>query len=647
MCGLTGLLAKNSSLSVREFHKTASLMLETLTHRGPDAGSLWQDPDSACVLGHRRLAIIDLSESGAQPMESASGRYMIVFNGEIYNFLELRRDLEAKGAVFKGRSDTEVMLAAIEIWGLNLALQKFGGMFAFALWDRKERELHLVRDRLGKKPLYVGWAGGTLVFGSELKALCAHPQFSRALDQDALALYMRYSCVPAPRSIYKNCWSVPAGNRLKIALADFNPGSDLSAQMESYWSHLDVMQQAHGRQTQKTDIEMIGEFEALLEACVEERMISDVPLGAFLSGGIDSSTIVALMQKKSRMPVKTYSIGFKEAGFDEAQYARKIAAHLGTDHHELYVDGGDALAVIPHLSSMYDEPFADISAIPTYLVCKFARQDVTVALSGDGGDEMLGGYNRHVLGPKIWNKMNKTPAFARGALAGLIRKVPTGSWDKIIKNQPQAGTRMHKIADILGQSSERDVYMALLSNWSHPEALVKGAREPKIPLSDPALQPDAHLSFSEKMMYWDALSYLPDDILVKVDRASMAVSLEARAPLLDRKIYEHVWRLPERAKIRDGKGKWLLREVLARHVPREYFERPKQGFAMPVGTWLRGELKDWAEVLLDEKALAADDILDAALVRKIWNEHKSGSGNHAERLWSVLMFQSWKQKWLG
>ncbi len=622
-------------------------MLESLVHRGPDAGDLWQDPNAACVLGHRRLSIIDLSACGAQPMESSSGRYMIVFNGEIYNFLDLRRDLEAKGAIFKGRSDTEVMLAAIEMWGLNQALQKFNGMFAFALWDRKERDLHLVRDRLGKKPLYVGWAGKSLVFGSELKALCAHGDFKRELNKDALALYMRYSSVPAPHSIYKNCWSLPAGHRLKISLGSIAAGSDLSTQMEPYWNHLEVLQQSRQRKIDGRDEQaIISEFEALLGDCVEERMMSDVPLGAFLSGGIDSSAVVALMQARSRSKIKTYSIGFSVDGFDEAVYARKVASHLGTDHHELYVGGSDALAVIPHLSSMYDEPFADISAIPTYLVCKFARQDVTVALSGDGGDEMLGGYNRHVLGPKIWNKMRYMPGFARSALAGMIHAVPTNRWNGLIKNIPQAGTRIHKIGDILSKGSESEIYTALASTWDDPAALVKGASEPLIPLTDPAQQPE-NMSFAEKMMYWDALSYLPNDILVKVDRASMAVSLEARAPLLDRKIYEYVWSLPESVKIKDGKGKWLLREVLARHVPRELFERPKQGFAMPVGDWLRGDLRDWAEVLLDEKSLKGDDILDAGLVRKIWAEHQSGHGNHAERLWSVLMFQSWKEKWLG
>lgn len=646
MCGFTGFLSKNASLSKGELQKRLSVMLATITHRGPDAGDVWHDPDVACALGHRRLSIIDLSEEGAQPMASQSGRYVIDYNGEVYNFPELRDQLIQKGVDFRGRSDTEIMLAAIEVWGLNQALQKFNGMFAFALWDRKTRELHLVRDRLGKKPLYFGWAGDALVFGSELKALCAHPEFKRELSKDALSIYMQYASMQAPHTIYKNVWSLCAGHRITFALDNLNTGSDLTNAAKPYWSHLDVLGQARLKiDNDISDEDAISDFEDLLSKCVGERMISDVPLGAFLSGGIDSSSVVALMQKQASQPVKTYSIGFDEAGFDEAVYAKKVAKHLGTDHHELYLNGGDALDVIPHLSSMYDEPFADSSAIPTYLVSKFARQDVTVALSGDGGDEMLGGYNRHFLGPKIRNKTKSMPKFMRGAMAGLIRSIPVSTLNRAIKNQPQIGTRLHKMADILNLSSEQEIYYALVSPWLRSANVVNGAKDIEIPLTASEWQPDG-LNFAETMMYWDTISYLPNDILVKVDRASMAVSLEARAPLLDKRIYEHCWSLPHKFKIRGSKGKWLLREVLARHVPRELFERPKQGFAMPVADWLRGDLKDWAETLLDEKSMKADGILNADLVKKIWDEHKADKGNHDQRLWTILMFQAWKEKWL-
>lgn len=649
MCGFTGFLSRNSSLSRFERHDIGTAMADAMLSRGPDAGDVWQDPDVPCVLGHRRLAIIDLSAEGAQPMESASGRYVITFNGEVYNFLELRASLEEQGVQFRGRSDTEIMLAAIEQWGLNLALQKFGGMFAFALWDRKERVIHFARDRMGKKPLYLGWAGKTLVFGSELKALRAHPDFKAVLNTDALPLYFRGGYVPAPYSVYQNVWSLKPAHRLTLPLDALDGGADLAALMQPYWSHLEAMQQAKTHMNHDlSDQDQIEAFDTLLGACVEERMMSDVPLGAFLSGGIDSSCVVALMQKQADRPVRTYTIGFDEAGFNEAVYARKVAAHLGTDHHEMHISAQDALQVIPKLSTMYDEPFADISAIPTYLVCQFARQDVTVALSGDGGDEMLGGYNRHVMGPRIRRRTAPMPSILRHRASDMITAMPVNLLNKLMPMLPQAGVRLHKMADMLKLDGEGDIYRALTSRWQDPYGLVSGAKErnePQMALDDPYLHLDG-LSFAEKMMFWDTQSYLPDDILVKVDRASMAVSLEARAPLLDKKIFDHVWSLPEDMKIRNGKGKWLLREVLARYVPRELFERPKQGFAMPVGEWLRGDLRDWAESLLDAQSIEADGLLNAAEIHKVWSEHKAGRGNHAERLWAVLMFQSWKEKWL-
>ncbi|MCB1531996.1 MAG: asparagine synthase (glutamine-hydrolyzing) [Alphaproteobacteria bacterium] len=646
MCGFTGFFAKNTKSSRTELHVICQAMTDTLSHRGPDGAGLWQDPDIPVVLGHRRLSIIDLSKEGAQPMVSASDRYVITYNGEIYNFPDIQKELSEMGVPFRGRSDTEVFLAAIDQWGLNLALQKINGMFAFALWDRQERRLHLVRDRLGKKPLYVGWAGNTLLFASELKALRAHPDFKAEIDEDALALYMRYSCVPAPRCIYKNVWSLPAGHIASLDLSALQSGENLGTQMNAYWHHLNILKESHAHPPGSTEAEIIQSFDELLSTCVRERLVSDVPLGAFLSGGIDSSAVVALMQKISNRPVKTYSIGFQEAGFDEAPYAKKIAAHLGTDHHEMYLSAQEALDIIPSLPQMYDEPFGDISAIPTHLVSRFARESVTVALSGDGGDEMLGGYNRHIMGPRIWNKMNAVPGFLRGALARGIHKIPTTRWDKMRPSQPQFGTRLHKFADIIGLESEEEIYESLLGRGG--DAFVKA--HPAHPFLSKSDYAPNDMSFGEKMMYWDALTYLPNDILTKLDRASMAVSLECRAPLLDRRIYDFVWGLPEHYKVRKTKngvqGKWLLRQILNRYVPTSLFERPKQGFAMPVGEWLRGPLRPWAEELLSETALINDGLLQADKIRETWNNHQNGHGNHADALWNVLIFQSWKQHWM-
>lgn len=621
-------------------------MCDSLVHRGPDSDGVWQDPDMPLVLAHKRLAIIDLSPEGHQPMESSSGRYMIAFNGEIYNFRDLSRELKNLGVSFRGRSDTEVILEAIEIWGLNLTIQKLNGMFAFILWDRKEREIHFVRDRMGKKPLYLGWAGKNLVFGSELKALRVHPAFETNLNKEAVALYMRYGYVPAPHTIYQNVWMLMPGSRLSFKLENIDPGETLSAMMKPYWNHLEIMCEARLRSRPIKDAEAIDAFENLLSTCVQDRMISDVPLGAFLSGGIDSSVVVALMQKYANGPVKTYAIGFEEAGFDEAAHAKKVAGHIGTDHHELYLKADDALDLIPKIPHFYDEPFADISSLPTYLVSQFARKDVTVALSGDGGDEMLGGYNRHVNGPKIWNKMRCLPKAMRSALAGFIQKTPPEKWSKIIPQRPQFGELLHKAADVMALEDEQAIYTKLISRFENPSDILLEADEPYIPLTHPEWHPDEDMSFSEKMMYWDSLSYLPGDILTKVDRASMAVSIEARAPLLDKRIYEYVWSLPDHLKIRGGKGKWLLREVLARHVPRNLFERPKQGFSVPVASWLRGSLQDWAEDLLDEQSLKADGLFKADAVRQIWAEHLDGNGHHGEKLWAILMFQSWKKEWM-
>ena len=620
-------------------------MTKCLAHRGPDDDGVWQDPEAPLLLGHTRLSIIDLSAEGAQPMVSASGRYMIVYNGEVYNFPALMAELEAQGVTFRGHSDTEVILAAVDSWGLNRTLPKLNGMFAFALWDRKSRQLHLVRDRLGKKPLYCGWAGDMLVFGSELKVFHAAPAFETRVNRDALALYLRYACVPAPYSIFENVWQLPAGMRLTIDADDIKPGDDLSLLLEPYWNLCRVVEEAKGRLSSKTENEVISEFDGLLSDAVKARMISDVPIGAFLSGGIDSSAVVALMQKNAASPVKTFSIGFEEQGFDEAGYAKDIAAHLGTDHHELYVTPQDALDVIPRLQDIYDEPFADASQIPTFMVSRHARSQVTVALSGDGGDELLGGYQRHFVVPDMLDRFEILPQSMRTLLANAMLAMPEAVLDKLRRDHPQFGSRVHKFAHLLALSGPDAVYRQLVSSWQNPESIVLRGTEGKVALTDPLWQPKG-LGFAERMMYGDALAYLPNDVLVKVDRASMANSLETRAPLLDYRLFEYVWTLPVSMKLRDGKGKWLLRQVLSKYVPAHLYERPKQGFGVPVGQWLRGPLKDWAEDLLDEKTLQAESFFHSAPIRAAWDTHLKGHDNtHSHALWTLLMFQSWRRRW--
>ncbi|MCB9988015.1 MAG: asparagine synthase (glutamine-hydrolyzing) [Rhodospirillales bacterium] len=640
MCGIFGIYKTGVHQDRQTDITSGQAMGSVIVHRGPDDKGLWQDPDTPLLLGHCRLSIIDLSAEGHQPMAAPSGRYMIAYNGEIYNFPELRKTLEDAGTQFRSRSDTEVLLAAVDHWGLNQTLQKINGMFAFALWDRKDRVLHLVRDRMGKKPLYIGWAGRSLVFASELKALRQHPDFKKTVNRNTLTAFMRYGCVPAPHCIYENVWQLLPGYRLTLAMETVVPGQDMVPLMEPYWHMPRIIEEARQNPIRTDEQTQINQFESLLEQCTRDRMISDVPLGAFLSGGIDSSAIVALMQKQSTRPVKTFAIGFEEQGFDEASHARAIAQHLGTDHHEHYLGAREALDVIPRLPDIYDEPFADASQIPSYLVSRFARQHVSVALTGDGGDEMLGGYLRHSVVPDFWKRVGWLPRPLRQTMAAAIKARPPQKWDTLIPGQPQIGERLYKIAELLPLKGAEEIYTHLVSQWSPPETVVRDGKEPLIPLTDPAWHP-RHLGFTGRMMVGDALSYLPNDILTKVDRASMAVSLEARAPLLDRRVFEHCWRLPQNMKIRDGKGKWLLREVLARHVPRELFERPKQGFTIPVAEWLRGDLRPWAENLLDEKRLVEEGYLRPLVVRQTWRDHLDGKGRNGHKLWAVLMFQAW------
>jgi len=644
MCGILGFFDGKNSLTRDAARRAGAAMIRTLAHRGPDDEGIWQDSVAPVLLAHRRLSILDLSPLGHQPMESATGRYVITFNGEIYNFQELQKDLEKSGAKFRGRSDTEVMLAGFEQWGLNLTLQKLDGMFAFGLWDRMDRTLHLVRDRMGKKPLYVGWAGPTVTFASELKAFRKHPLFKPAVNRDALALYLRYACVPAPFSIYKGVWQLPAGCRMVLDTRKYAEGADFRPLMEPYWHHARVVEAAKYGAPVIGDEDAVKSFEALLKDCVRERMISDVPLGALLSGGLDSSVVVAMMQQQSARPVKTYTIGFKEKGFDEAGAARAVAKHLGTEHHEMYVGPKEALDVIPRLPDIYDEPFSDESQIPTYIVSQFARKEVTVALSGDGGDELLGGYVRHVEGDRMWRTIGWMPGFVRKGAGHAIRMIGPDTWSLLNPKSPRFGERLHKGAELLLAGGFDDIYMSLASRWSQPAKLVGRAQEMPIPLTDPEWKPQG-LAFAEQLMYADALSYLPNDILVKVDRASMAVGLECRAPLLDYRLFEYAWRLPLRMKIRDGKGKWLLRQVLSHYMPAELYERPKQGFSVPVGTWLTGTLRDWAADLLDESKLKQQGYLNAPLISAEWKAFLKGRTHNSYRLWTVLMFQAWLQRW--
>jgi len=576
-------------------------------------------------------------------MASRDGRYVMVYNGEIYNFAAIRAELEAHGWRFRGHSDTEVMLAAFEEWGLTASIERLAGMFALALWDRRDHLLHLARDRFGEKPLYYGWQRGTLLFGSELKSLRAHPAFHASVDRDALTLFFRHNYVPAPRSIYEGISKVGAASIVTID----REGAATSAR---YWKLEDAIMLGRASELEGSDDDLVDLVEARLRATIREEMIADVPLGAFLSGGIDSSTIVALMQAESRRPVKTFTIGFGEDAYNEAVHAKAVAGHLGTDHTELYVTAGQARDVIPRLPSLYDEPFGDSSQIPTFLVAQMARQQVTVALSGDGGDEAFGGYNRYFIGRRIWRTLAPVPASVRRGVARAIHGVSPASWGALLGaaqsvlpsrvRVAHAGDRMHKLADVVASQSMVGMYRSLVSHWRQPASMVIGGSEPATLLDEPMPGLEA-LGDVERMMYWDARTYLPDDIMVKVDRAAMAVSLEVRAPFLDHRVMELAWRLPLRMKLRDGVGKWVVRKVLERHVPTALVERPKMGFGVPIDQWLRGPLRDWAGDLLSPDRLRREGFLRPEPIQLKWDEHQAGTRNWQYLLWDVLMFQAW------
>lgn len=621
-------------------------MADTLYHRGPDDRGMWADESAGIAFGHRRLSVLDLSPAGHQPMLSAGERYVIAFNGEIYNHTELRAQLQAAAIapVWRGHSDTETVLACLQAWGIEKTLTSAVGMFAIALWDRELRTLILARDRVGEKPLYYGWQGDTFLFGSELKALKAHPAFRGDIDRGALALLLRHNYVPAPWSIYQGIHKLPAGTFLQISLErrDANP--------VPYWSLAEVAERRAGNPFAGSDAEALEELELHLGAAVRGQMVADVPLGALLSGGIDSTAIAALMQSQSTKPVRTFTIGFGEREYDEASHARAVAAHLGTDHTELRLNGGDALALVPQMPAMYDEPFADCSQLPTHLVMKLARQHVTVALSGDAGDEIFGGYNRYIHVPRVWDRFGWMPQLLRSSLGVCLKTLPGDMIDRlagplakrfgIVQPGDKAHKLGHRLHDMRGID---DLYVSLLSEWSNADGMVLDEQMPPNLLDDRARWPNLADPVA-RMMALDGLTYLPDDILVKVDRAAMAVSLETRVPFLDRDVIEFAWSLPMHMKIRDGQGKWLLRQLLDRYVPRALVDRPKMGFGIPLDAWLRGPLRDWAENLLAEDRLRLEGYLNPVPVRAAWKAHLAGQASYGYRLWSVLMFQAWLEQ---
>jgi asparagine synthase (glutamine-hydrolysing) len=647
MCGIVGFYTPEPLSSATE---TLRRMNDTIAHRGPDAQGEWFDPARGVALGHRRLAIVDLTEEGRQPMRSASGRYTIVFNGEVYNFLRIRANLEMLGHRFRGHSDTEVMLAAFEEWGVEPSLRRFVGMFAFALWDSAQDELTLVRDRLGKKPLYYSVANGRLIFGSEIKALRVFPGFDANIDRQALTLFLRHNYIPAPHTIYEGVSKLEPAHFVRFAARRH---SVVEIERQCFWNAAEVQGEASANAPPVSLDEATDQLDVLLHDAVQLRMIADVPLGAFLSGGIDSSLIVALMQALSSRPVRTFTIGFNEDGYNEAQHAKVVAGHLGTDHTEVYMTPNETLAIIPKLPLLYDEPFADSSQIPTALVCAMARQHVTVALSGDGGDEGFGGYSRYAQARDIWGRMLHVPPVILRAMSRSIQRVPMAFWESLATlSRPIAsgklradgfGYRMLRLADRLGCSTPQQLYRHLMSYWLAPMTLVIHGQEPRTVLADAPEKKDID-QFVDQMMLLDTLTYLPDDILVKIDRASMGVALEVRAPLLDHRVLEFAWRLPLGLKLHGRRGKIVLRKVLSRYLPEELFERPKTGFAVPIYRWLRGPLRDWAEDLLDEQRLEREGYLRPLPIRKMWQSLLTGQSEWiygGELVWSVLMFQAW------
>lgn len=647
MCGIVGIF--RASYRSEQWELALQAMTSCLAHRGPDAEGIWYDPNMGIGMGHRRLSIVDLSSLGHQPMSSISGRFTMVYNGEIYNYAEMMSELRNYGYCFRGHSDTEVLLAAFEEWGLEATLKRAIGMFAIALWDANTQQLHLVRDRLGEKPLYYGWLEDSFVFSSELKALRRHPQFKCEVDRDALALMMRHNYIPAPYTIYKGICKLQPGMILTIQHID----TDVVSKPVHYWCAKEASEQGTRQPFTGSANEAIEQLDTLLRNAVQRQMVADVPLGAFLSGGIDSSIVVALMQAQSNRPVKTFSIGFTEKAYNEADRAMAVANHLGTEHTELYISPAEAMAVIPQLPQMFDEPFADSSQIPTFLVSKLARQNVTISLSGDGGDELFGGYNQYAFGQDLWAKVGKIPRSGRRFIGTALKFFPSSILDISFAwlapvfthygRNGTAGDKLYKLGEILDVPNAEALYLRSISHWKNPTEIVINSKELPTALTDNtywAALPD----FYHRMMYLDTITYLPDDILVKVDRASMAVSLETRVPMLDHRIVEFAWSLPLDLKVRNGKNKWILRQVLDHYVPQSLTERPKMGFGVPIGEWLKCDLRDWAESLLNEHKLQQEGYFNPIPIQQKWHEHINSKHNWAAHLWNVLMFQAWLEE---
>ena len=638
MCGIAGLVDLKRQLDGNELALQAKQMADALHHRGPDMGGQWTDAPSGLALAFRRLAVIDLTPSGHQPMLSANRRFAIVYNGEVYNYQELRQQLLDDGCQFRGTSDTEVILEAFGHWGIETTVKRLIGMFAIALWDCKARRLWLLRDRLGIKPLYFGSVDDRFFFASELKALRAVNGWKPEIDRDAVAGFLRFNYIPAPRSIYRNVFKLPPGSLLSL-----RPGEDPA--VARYWTMADVIRQ---ERTEVTDEWAIGAAEGLMRDAIRRRMVADVPLGALLSGGVDSTTVAALMQAESEAPIRTFTIGFENTAFDEAEDARVVAAHIGSDHTELYLSANRARDLIPQLPDWYDEPFADSSALPTRLVSQLARKDVTVALSGDGGDEVFFGYNRYIAAEDAWRRMSRMSGWQRQLFAAAAESLSVGVWDKLARVIPAGrrprmlGEKMHKLAAVFRQSDETAIYRRLVSQWPKPSAFISQGEES---VGESWRTAEELGDFTERMAYLDTVTYLPDDILTKIDRASMSVSLEVRVPLLDHRLIEFAWTLPKRMRIRGSTTKWLLRQVCYRHVPQNLIDRPKMGFAIPLDDWLRGPLYEWAESQLDEKRLADDGMFEPAAVRHAWENFLDGKGNSQHGIWGLLQAQAWLERW--